>query len=79
MRSPSDSRNRNWLPTIKSEPAKIASTARRRRRGQASGLIGVDLPEEYGGLGESSATAGVIIGQIAYGDFNASYIQLLAW
>ena len=42
------------------------------------GLIGVDLPEEYGGLGESSATAGVIIEQIAYGDFNVSYIQLLA-
>ena len=28
VRSPSDSRNRNWLPTIKSEPGKIASTAR---------------------------------------------------
>lgn len=42
------------------------------------GLIGVDLPEEYGGLGESSATSGVIIEQIAYCDFNASYIQLLA-
>jgi cyclohexanecarboxyl-CoA dehydrogenase len=42
------------------------------------GLIGVDLPEQYGGLGESSATAGVIIEQIAYGDFNASYVQLLA-
>src|SRR3954453_23792345 len=42
------------------------------------GLIGVDLPEKYGGLGESSATAGVIIEQIAYGDFNASYVQLLA-
>jgi len=42
------------------------------------GLIGVDLPKQYGGLGESSATAGVIIEQIAYGDFNASYVQLLA-
>jgi cyclohexanecarboxyl-CoA dehydrogenase len=42
------------------------------------GLIGVDLPEQYGGLGESSATAGVVIEQIAYGDFNASYVQLLA-
>jgi cyclohexanecarboxyl-CoA dehydrogenase len=42
------------------------------------GLIGVDLPEKYGGLGESSATAGVIIEQIANGDFNASYVQLLA-
>jgi len=42
------------------------------------GLIGADLPEKYGGLGESSVTAGIIIEQIAYGDFNASYIQLLA-
>jgi cyclohexanecarboxyl-CoA dehydrogenase len=42
------------------------------------GLIGADLPERYGGLGESSATSGVIIEQIAYGDFNASYVQLLA-
>ena len=42
------------------------------------GLIGADLPEKYGGLGESSVTAGIIIEQIAYGDFNASYVQLLA-
>jgi cyclohexanecarboxyl-CoA dehydrogenase len=42
------------------------------------GLIGVDIPETYGGLGESSVTAGVIIEQIAYADFNASYVQLLA-
>jgi cyclohexanecarboxyl-CoA dehydrogenase len=42
------------------------------------GLIGVDLPEVYGGLGESSVTAGLIIEQIAYADFNASYVQLLA-
>jgi len=44
----------------------------------ALGLIGVDIPEAYGGLGESSVTAGVIIEQIAYADFNASYVQLLA-
>ena len=42
------------------------------------GLIGADLPEKYGGLGESSLTAGIIVEQIAYGDFNASYVQLLA-
>ncbi|MGB3488408.1 MAG: acyl-CoA dehydrogenase family protein [Xanthobacteraceae bacterium] len=42
------------------------------------GLIGVDIPEAYGGLSESSVTAGVIIEQIAYADFNASYVQLLA-
>lgn len=44
----------------------------------ALGLIGADLPEQFGGLGESSVTAGVIIEQIAYGDFNYSYVQLLA-
>ncbi|MFX6804098.1 acyl-CoA dehydrogenase family protein, partial [Acinetobacter baumannii] len=31
-----------------------------------------------GGLGESSVTAGIIVEQIAYGDFSASYVQLLA-
>ena len=44
----------------------------------ALGLIGADLPEQYGGLGESSVTAGIIIEQIAYADFNISYVQLLA-
>lgn len=42
------------------------------------GLIGVDLPEEYGGLGQPSVTAGLVIEALAYGDFNASYVQLLA-
>ena len=41
------------------------------------GLIGVDLPEEYGGLGQPSLTAGLIIEAIAYGDFNVAYVQLL--
>jgi len=41
------------------------------------GLIGVDLPEEYGGLGLSGVTAGLITEEIAYGDFNVSYLQLL--
>jgi len=41
------------------------------------GLIGVDLPQEYGGLGESGVTSGVIIEEIAYADFNVSYLQLL--
>lgn len=44
----------------------------------ALGLIGIDIPEEFGGLGESSVTAGLIIEQIAQGDFNVSYVQLLA-
>jgi cyclohexanecarboxyl-CoA dehydrogenase len=42
------------------------------------GLIGVDLPEAYGGLEQPSLTAGLIIEALAYGDFNAAYVQLLA-
>ena len=42
------------------------------------GLIGADLPERYGGLGAPSATTGIIIEAVAYGDFNVSYVPLLA-
>ena len=42
------------------------------------GLIGADLPEEYGGLGLSGVTSGLLTEEIAYGDFNISYVQLLA-
>lgn len=41
------------------------------------GLIGVEFPEEYGGLGLDSVTSGVILEAISEGDFNAGYIQLL--
>jgi cyclohexanecarboxyl-CoA dehydrogenase len=44
----------------------------------ALGLIGVDLAEEYGGLGVNGVTAGMIMEDLAYGDFNMSYVQLLA-
>ncbi|WP_373085038.1 acyl-CoA dehydrogenase family protein, partial [Sneathiella sp.] len=44
----------------------------------ALGLIGPDLPEEYGGMGQNFVTAGLITEAIAYADFNVSYIQLLA-
>lgn len=44
----------------------------------ALGLIGVDLPTQYGGLGASSVTAGVVIEAIAYADINVSYVPLLA-
>ncbi|WP_298216056.1 acyl-CoA dehydrogenase family protein [Acidocella sp.] len=43
----------------------------------ALGLIGPDLPEEYGGLGENAVTSGLITEEIAKADFNVSYIQLL--
>ena len=41
------------------------------------GLIGVDIPEAFGGMGQSSVTAGVIVETIAEADFNVSYVQLL--
>jgi cyclohexanecarboxyl-CoA dehydrogenase len=40
------------------------------------GLIGVDLPEEYGGLGQDSVTAGLIVEELAYGDFNVSAVPV---
>lgn len=42
------------------------------------GFIGVDLPQEYGGLGSDSVTTGMLMEQLAYGDFNVSYVQLMA-
>lgn len=41
------------------------------------GLVGTDLPEEFGGLDVNGVTAGIICEQIAYGDINVSYVQLL--
>jgi cyclohexanecarboxyl-CoA dehydrogenase len=40
------------------------------------GLLGVDLPEQYGGLGAPGVTAGVIAEELAYGDFNISTVQV---
>jgi cyclohexanecarboxyl-CoA dehydrogenase len=42
------------------------------------GLIGLDLPEKHGGLGASGITSGLVIEAIAGGDFNVSYVNLLA-
>ncbi len=42
------------------------------------GLIGPDLPEQYGGLGASAETTGMVIEALAYGDLNVSYVSLLA-
>ena len=42
------------------------------------GLIGIDLPEAFGGMGQSGVTTGLLVEDIAYGDFNISYVQLLA-
>ena len=44
----------------------------------ALGLIGADLPEEHGGLGAPSVTAGLAIEAVAHADINVSYVPLLA-
>ena len=40
------------------------------------GLMGVDLPEAFGGLGAPGVTAGVIAEELAYGDFNVSAVPV---
>jgi cyclohexanecarboxyl-CoA dehydrogenase len=49
----------------------------RRRMGEL-GLIGVEFPEAFGGLGVDHVTAGVVLEAIAEGDFNVGYVQLLS-
>lgn len=40
------------------------------------GLIGPDLPEDCGGLGLDSVTAGIVTEAIAHADLNVAYVQL---
>jgi cyclohexanecarboxyl-CoA dehydrogenase len=40
------------------------------------GLLGVDLPEEYGGMGVDGVTTGLIAEELAYGDFNMSAVPV---
>jgi cyclohexanecarboxyl-CoA dehydrogenase len=42
------------------------------------GLIGVDLPPALGGLGVDGVTAGLIIEELAYGDFNIGSMAVVA-
>lgn len=42
------------------------------------GLLGGELPEQYGGSGLDCVTAGIIVEEISRGDFNVGYIPLLA-
>jgi len=42
------------------------------------GLIAPELPEEFGGLGAGSIYSGAIIEEIAKGDFNFGYVNILA-
>ncbi len=48
-----------------------------RRQMGGLGLIGVEFPEEFGGLGVDHVTSGVVLEAISEGDFNVGYIQLL--
>ena len=43
----------------------------------AVGLIGVDLPEAFGGLGADGVTAGLVIEGVAAADLGVAYVQLL--
>ncbi len=40
------------------------------------GLLGMDLPEEYGGMGLDAVTTGLIAEELAYGDFNVSAVPV---
>ena len=42
------------------------------------GLIGPDLPVGFGGIGASGVTSGIVMEEVARGDFNVGYVQLLA-
>ena len=42
----------------------------------ALGFIGTDLPEELGGLGQTSMTTGMVAEALAYGDFNMSALPV---
>lgn len=41
------------------------------------GFLGPELSEDNGGLGVDCVTSGLLLEQIAYGDFNVSYVNLL--
>jgi cyclohexanecarboxyl-CoA dehydrogenase len=42
------------------------------------GLLGMDLPEEVGGMGADAVTTGLIAEELAYGDFNISAVLVTA-
>lgn len=60
----------------KAEKAGAVSLEIRREMGRL-GLIGVEFPERFGGIGTDHVTSGVVLEALAEGDFNAAYIQLL--
>ena len=40
------------------------------------GFLGMDLPEELGGMGCDSVTTGLVAEELAYGDFNVSAVPV---
>lgn len=40
------------------------------------GLLGMDLPEQYGGMGMDGVTTGIVAEELAYGDFNMSAVPV---
>ena len=40
------------------------------------GLLGIDLPERLGGMGVDAVTTGLIVEELAYGDFNVSAVPV---
>jgi len=59
------------------ETAGAVSLELRRQMGEL-GLLGVEFPTEYGGLGADHVTSGIVLEAISEGDFNVGYIQLLS-
>lgn len=43
----------------------------------ALGFLGPELPEHFGGLGLDCVSSGLLLEQIAHGDFNVAYVNLL--
>lgn len=43
----------------------------------ALGLLAMDLPEDFGGLGIDAVTTGIIIEELAYGDFNIGSLAVV--
>ncbi|QRG09044.1 cyclohexanecarboxyl-CoA dehydrogenase [Xanthobacter dioxanivorans] len=65
-------------PGYKVREGEAAVSPELRRQMGALGLIGVEFPTEYGGLGADHVTSGVVLEAICEGDFNVGYIQLLS-
>lgn len=65
------------LPTyMQREKDGVTDRALLREMG-ALGLLGVDVAPEHGGLGVDGVTTGLIVEELAYGDFNISAIVLV--